>query len=139
MENSQGEEFRPVLRSATAKLVARLLAPLLDSGLVAADEYRTITASLNHLARHGIPLPAVQRKLIRPQEAAELLGISYSGFREIESTLPIKRRVIGKSVRYYLPEIVALMESEALVKGEVKAPPTFDQAGSEDRPFERNF
>ena len=111
------EEAKMTLRPATAKLVARLLAPLLDSGLVTAGEYRTITASLNHIARHGTPIPAVQRKLIRPHEAAELLGISYSGFREIEGTLPIKRRVIGKSVRYYLPELVELMESEALVKG----------------------
>lgn len=123
MGNSQGAEFRPVLRPATAKLVARLLAPLLDPGLVTADEYRTITSTLNHLAWHGSPLPDVPRKLIRPQEAAELLGISYSGFREIESKLPIRRRVIGKSVRYYLPEIVLLMESEALVKGEIKSAP----------------
>ena len=115
------EEAKMTLRPATAKLVARLITPLLDSGLVSADEYRTITASLNHIARHGSPTPAVQRKLIRPQEAAELLGISYSGFREIEGMLPIKRRAIGKSVRYYLPEIVELMESEALVKGEVKS------------------
>lgn len=111
------DEAKMTLRPATAKLVARLIAPLLDSGLVTADEYRSITASLNHIARHGTPLPAVPRKLIRPQEAAELLGISYSGFREIEGTLPIRRRTIGKSVRYYLPEIVAIMESEALVKG----------------------
>ncbi len=115
------DEAKMTLRPATAKLVARLIAPLLESGLVTAGEYRTITASLNHIARNGTPIPAVERKLIRPQEAAELLGISYSGFREIESTLPIKRRAIGKSVRYYLPEIVELMESAALVKGEVKS------------------
>ena len=115
------DEAKMTMRPATAKLVARLIAPLLESGLVTAGEYRTITASLNHIARNGTPIPAVERKLIRPQEAAELLGISYSGFREIESTLPIKRRAIGKSVRYYLPEIVELMESEALVKGEVKS------------------
>ena len=115
------EEAKMTLRPATAKLVARLIAPLLDSGLVTADEYRTITASLNHIARHGTPIPAVQRKLVRPREVAEMLGLSYSGFREIEGTLPIKRRVIGKSVRYYLPEIVELMESEALVKGGVKS------------------
>lgn len=117
MGNSQGAELRPVLRPATAKLVARLLAPLLDPGLITADEYRTITSTLNHIARNGTPIPAVERKLIRPQEAAKLLGVSYSGFRELEGTLSIKRRVIGKSVRYYLPEIVELMESEALVKG----------------------
>ena len=111
------EQSRMILRPATAKLVARLVAPLLDSGLVTADEYRTISASLNHIACHGTPVPAVQHKLIKPQEAAELLGISYSGFREIEPTLPIRRRTIGKSVRYYLPEVVELMESGALVKG----------------------
>ena len=111
------EEAKMTLRPVTARLVARLIAPLLDSGLVTADEYRTITASLNHVARNGTPLQAVQRKLIKPKEAADLLGIGYSSFREIEGTLAIKRRIIGKSVRYYLPEIVELMESEALMKG----------------------
>ena len=53
---------------------------------------------------------------IRPQETAELLGISYSELRKIEKTLSIRRRTIGKSVRYYLPEVVTLMESTALTR-----------------------
>lgn len=111
------DSAKMTLRPATAKLVARLLAPLLESGLVTADEYRTISGALNHIARHGSPVPAVPQKLIKPQEAAALLGISYSGFRELEDKLPIRRRTIGKSVRYYLPEIIQLMESDALMKG----------------------
>ena len=112
MTNDQNLVLRPV----TAKLVARIVAPLVDAGLVTSHEYHTITASLNHVARHGTPLPAVQRRLVRPQETAELLGISYSELRKIEKTLPIRRRTIGKSVRYYLPEVVTLMESVALTK-----------------------
>ena len=118
------EQPNMALRPATAKLVARFIVPLVEAGLVTVAEYKTVSASLNHIARHGTPVPAVQRKLIKPQEVAELLGISYSGFRAIESTLPLRRRVIGKSVRYYLPEVVELMESEALLKGEEKTLPT---------------
>ena len=103
------------LRPATAKLVVRIIAPLIDSGLVTVTEYQTISASLNHIAKHGSPIPAVPPKLITPQEAAEMLGLSYSGFRLIESKLPIKRRHLGnKTVRYYLPEIVEIIESDAL-------------------------
>ena len=105
-----------VLRPVTAKLVARIILPLIDTGLVSIYEYQTITATLNHIAGHGSPLPAVQRRLIKPRETAELLGISYGELRKIEKTLPIKRRIIGKSVRYYLPEVVTLMESAALTK-----------------------
>lgn len=105
-----------VLRPTTAKLVARIVALLTDFGLVTTREYQTIAATLNHLARHGTPLPAVQRRLIRAREAAELFDISYSEFRKIEKTLPLRRRTIGKSVRYYLPEIVLLLESEVLTK-----------------------
>ena len=105
------------LRPATAKLVAKIIAPLMDSGLVTVTEYQTISASLNHIAKHGSPIPAVPPKLITPQEAAEMLGLSYSGFRLIESKLPIKRRHLGnKTVRYYLPEIVKIMESDALTE-----------------------
>ena len=112
MTNDQNLVLRPV----TAKLVARIILPLIDTGLVNIYEYHTITATLNHIARHGSPLPEVQRRLIKPQETADLLGISYSELRKIEKTLPIRRRTIGKSVRYYLPEVVTLMESAALTK-----------------------
>ena len=125
MTNDQNLVLRPV----TAKLVARIILPLIDTGLVNIYEYHTITATLNHIARHGSPLPAVQRRLIKPQETAELLGISYSELRKIDKTLPIRRRTIGKSVRYYLPEVVTLMESEALMQevSERGAVPTQDE------------
>ena len=73
------------LRPQTARLTCRLLAPLLDSGLVYANEYAIIKRNLEALAKTGELAPAVPLKLITPQEAAELLSISYSQFRQLES------------------------------------------------------
>lgn len=105
-------EYR--LRPQTAQLVCRLLVPLLDSGLVTTDEYAIIKRNLDALAKNGELAPAVQHKLITPQETAELLGISYSQFRQLESEKKFdkyfKRRMVGdRSVRYYLPDIVKYM------------------------------
>lgn len=107
-----------LLRPATAKLVARLLVPLLDSGVVGGDEYSLITSNLNHLAKHGTPSPAIQPKLIDPQEAAELLAISYSQFRalEKEGAFPFRRRMVGgKTVRYLNLDIINYMLTESEV------------------------
>ncbi len=111
----------PKLRPATAKLVARLLAPLLDSGVVSGDEYSLITSNLNHLAKHGTPAPAIQPKLIDPQEAAALLSISYSQFRalEKEGAFPFSRRMVGgKTVRYLNLDIINYMLVETKVANE---------------------
>ncbi|MBE6358550.1 MAG: hypothetical protein E7057_04810 [Lentisphaerae bacterium] len=109
------------LRPQTAQLVCRLLAPLLDSGLVTADEFSIIKRNLDALAKTGELAPAVPHKLITPQETAEMLGVSYSQFRQLEKDgvfeRYFKRRTIGgKTVRYYLPDIVKYMaqaEAEA--------------------------
>ena len=105
------------LRPQTARLTCRLLAPLLDSGLVTAGEYSIIKRNLDALAKTEELAPAVPHKLITPQEVAELLSISYSQFRQLEKDGAFegyfKRRTIGgKTVRYYLPDIVAYMQLE---------------------------
>ena len=109
------------LRPQTARLTCRLLAPLLDSGLVTADEYSIIKRNLDALVKTGELAPPVPHKLITPQETAEMLNISYSQFRQLEKDGAFeghfKRRTIGgKTVRYYLPDIVKYMaqaEAEA--------------------------
>ena len=110
-----------ILRPQTVRLTYRLLAPLLDSGLVTADEISIIKRNLEALAKTGEMAPAVPCKLITPQEVAGLLSISYSQFRQLEKDgvfePHFKRRTIGnKTVRYYLPDIVKYManaEAEA--------------------------
>ena len=100
------------LRPQTVRLTCRLLAPLLDSGLVTADEYSIIKRNLDALAKTGELAPAVPHKLIDRKEAAELLCISVSQFRQLEREKKLdftRRSVGGKSVRYYLPDIVKYM------------------------------
>ena len=102
------------LRPQIAQLACNLLAQLISFGLVYPEEYAIIKRNLNHLAKNGELAPAVQHKLITPQETAELLGISYSQFRQLESEKKFdkyfKRRMVGdRSVRYYLPDIVKYM------------------------------
>jgi predicted DNA-binding transcriptional regulator AlpA len=109
------------LRPQTARLTCRLLAPLLDSGLVSSDEYAIIKRNLDALAKTGELAPAIPHKLITSQEVAEMLCISCSQFRQLEKDgifePYFKRRMIGnKTVRYYLPDIIKYManaEAEA--------------------------
>jgi predicted DNA-binding transcriptional regulator AlpA len=109
------------LRPQTARLTCRLLAPLLDSGLVSSDEYAIIKRNLDALAKTGELAPAIPQKLITPQEAAELLSISYSNFRAMEKAgkFPFKRRCIGgKTVRYLNTEILDYMLVGSIGEGE---------------------
>lgn len=108
-------QHKNMLRQQTARLTCRLLAPLLDSGLVTAEEYSLIKRNLDALAKTGEPAPEIPARLITPQEAAEMLAISYSQFRalEKEGAFPFKRRSVGeKTVRYYLPDVVKYMQLE---------------------------
>ena len=99
------------IRPATARLVSRLLAPLLDSGVVTVDELKAVRLALGALAK-GDPASTVAPRLIRSQEAAEMLGISFSQFRalEREGRLPFRRRMVGdKTVRYLNTDVIAFM------------------------------
>ena len=118
MRSGSDNNRRPI-RPATARLTARLLAPLLDSGLVTADELAAIRNALTALTKAD-PTPPVAPKLIRPQEAAELLSVSYSQFRalEKEGAFPFRRRLVGnKTVRYLNVEVISYMIDGALPEG----------------------
>ena len=98
------------VRPATVRLVTKLIAPLLDSGLVTNTEYNAIYQNLAYLAKKGEQMPPVPPRLITGQEAAETLGISFSQFRtlEREGAFPFKRRIIGgRNVRYRNADIFA--------------------------------
>ena len=104
-----------IMRPQTVKLICRLVAPLLDSGVVTSAEFDILKRNLASLAKNGELAPAIQPRLIEPKEAAELLAISYSQFRELEKEgqFPFKRRKLGsKTVRYYLPDIINFIKEE---------------------------
>ena len=109
LELQQNTRIRPV----TARLVTRLLAPLLDSGTVTPGEFDQISAAMKSLSH--AKMPPAPLKLITGQEAAELLGISFSQFRalEKEGVFPFSRKMIGnKTVRYRNLDIIRYMMSE---------------------------
>jgi len=98
------------VRPATVRLVTKLIAPLLDSGLVTNTEYSAIYQNLTYLAKKGEQMPPVQPRLITGQEAASILGISLSQLRtlEREGALPFKRKIVGgRNVRYRNTEVYA--------------------------------
>ena len=100
--------FRP----ATAKLVARLVAPLTDSGLVTVAEYDQLVEAMRILAKQGAAIPPP--RLIDGRAAAEILGVSYSQFRalEAEGAFPFRRRMVGsKTVRYLNTDLLAYIEA----------------------------
>ncbi len=101
-------QFRP----ATAKLVARLVAPLTDSGLVTVAEYDQLVAAMRILAKQGVPTPPP--RLVDGKAAADMLGISYSQFRalEAEGAFPFHRRLVGsKTVRYLNTDLLSYLEA----------------------------
>lgn len=103
------------LRPQVVDLLAKMVVPLVGTGVLTAAEHETIFSNLRYLAKHGCPTPAILPKLITPQEVAELLSISYSQFRalEKEGTFPFKRHMVGgKTVRYLNTEVIAYMLSE---------------------------
>ena len=111
------------LKPQTARLTCRLLEPLLDSGLVSYEEYAIIKRNLDALAKTGELAPAIPQKLIKPQEVAEMLCISYSQFRQLEKDGVFepyfKRRCIGsKTVRYLNTEILNYMLIGSITKGD---------------------
>ena len=110
-------QFRP----ATARLVARLVAPLTDSGLVTLPEYEQIVSALRGLAKRGGMVPVIPPRLVDGKAAAEMLGISYSQFRtlEAEGEFPFKRRLVGsKTVRYLNTDLLAYMGALPAVSDE---------------------
>ena len=91
------------IRPQTVRLACRLLSPLLDAGTITTSEYTIIRKTLSQLLKSGEPLQVIKPQLLTPQEAAEMLAISYSQFRalEKEGAFPFRRKLVGnKTVRY---------------------------------------
>ena len=113
------ERTRNILRPQTAHLTCRLLAPLMDSGLVTVSELTIIRKNLMALAKTGELAPVIDPKLLTPQEAAEMLAISYSQFRalEKEGAFPFRRRMIGgKTVRYLNTDLIDYLVVGSIAK-----------------------
>ena len=107
------------LRPCTVSLVKRLLVPLMTYGVVTNKEIQIITESLAHLAKHGVPQPAIQPRLITARDAASLMSISFSQFREMEKNheFPFKRRSVGKrTVRFLNTDIIKFIEYTSIVQ-----------------------
>ncbi len=105
------------IRMIVVKTILALIRTLIEPGVLTVSEYAVIAKNLTYLAKHGELAPAVQHRLITGKEAAEMLAISYSQFRQLESdgvfASYFKRRLIGdKRVRYYLPDIVSFMTTQ---------------------------
>ena len=95
-----------------------MLAPLLDSGTITPGEYDSITDALKTMSKTSSATPPL--KLITAQEAADLLGISFSQFRalEKEGVFPFSRKMVGnKTVRYRNLDIFRFMMSNGEVNG----------------------
>ena len=104
----------PQLRPQTVRLVCRLLAVLLDSGTVSCGEYDFVRKHLIALSKTGEIAPVIPPKLIKGQEAAAMLNVSYSQFRQLEKAgaFPFKRRMVGnKTVRYRNSDIIRYIEA----------------------------
>ena len=110
---------KKVIRPSIMPAIRKMLQIYLEHGIITVDEYNTIVSELGYIAKHGERKPAIMPRLVTPQEAAEMLSISYSQFRalEKENAFPFRRRSIGgKTVRYLNTEILDYMEVGSIAK-----------------------
>jgi predicted DNA-binding transcriptional regulator AlpA len=97
-----------MLRPKTVKLIARIMKPLVEEGVILVSEEQLVCANLKYLANKGRLMPPVVPKLVNQREAAEMLGLGYSNFKKLEKedAFPFHRRMVGSSVRYRNIDIV---------------------------------
>ena len=97
------------LRMSTVRWLGRHLAIDMDVGGLTVSEYNLIMKTLRAVAKKGEPkVPEIPLRLVTAKEAADILGISYSQFRALESegVLRIPRKMLGKkTVRYRITDI----------------------------------
>lgn len=95
------------VRNTTVKLIGRILQPISETGTITYLELNEIMSNLRNLAQQGELLPDVIPKLIEQRDAAQMLGISFAHFRNLEREgfFPFKRRMVGTAVRYYNTDI----------------------------------
>lgn len=96
------------IRYSTVKFVGRLLQPIAETGVISFPELNNIMGNLRYLAKKGELLPDIEPRLLKPQEVANMLGVSYSNFRSLERDghFPFRRKEIGASVRYFNADII---------------------------------
>lgn len=99
------------LRPRTIRLLARLIKPWTEEGIIFVAEEQEIIANLRSLASKGHLLPEINPRLIDQREAAEMLGLGHSNFRKMEraDAFPFKRRMIGSSVRFLNLDLIKYM------------------------------
>ena len=95
------------VRNTTVKLIGRILQPISETGTITYPELKEIMSNLRNLAQKGELLPDVIPKLIDQRDAAQMQGISFAHFRNLEREgfFPFKRRMVGTAVRYYNTDI----------------------------------
>ncbi len=109
------------LRMSVVRWLGRHLA--IDIGeTLSANEYNLIMKTLRDAAKKGeTKEPDVPLRLVDGREAADILGISYSQFRALESegVLRIPRKMLGKkTVRYRLVDLQNfILSDDATEKG----------------------
>ena len=101
---------------SVVRWLGRHLAIDVDLGALTASEYNLIMKTLRSVAKNGeVKAPDIPPRLIDGKEAAEILGISYSQFRALESdgVLRIPRKMLGKkTVRFRLSDINNIVLSD---------------------------
>ena len=97
------------IKGTTVNLIAKLLHPLAEAGVLSIPEEREVIAQLRNLAKNGETIPAVL-----PKEAAEMLGISLANFKKLErnGAFPFRRKKIGTAVRYRNSDIIKFILTE---------------------------
>ncbi len=81
-------------------LILRVARVFVEEGNLAQSDYNAIAEQLRHLAKTGVPKPAITPRLLSSADVAELLGLGLSNFKKIEASLPFKRRMVGGSVKF---------------------------------------
>lgn len=102
------------IRIRTVTLIAKLLQPLAEEGLLTVPEKNEIVAQLKSLAERGEIMPAVMPKLIDQTEAAKSLNISHANFKKLEreGAFPFQRRMVGSAVRYRNTDVIKYIIAE---------------------------
>ena len=102
------------IKGTTVNLIAKLLHPLAEAGVLSIPEEREVIAQLRNLAKNGGPAPAGVPKLVVQPAAAVLLGICLANFKKLErnGAFPFRRKKIGTAVRYRNSDIVKFILAE---------------------------
>ena len=99
------------VRPKTINLLARIIKPFVEEGIIAQPEANQIIATLKANLK-GENMNEIAPKFLTQQEVADMLGIAFSNFRKLEAqgVFPFHRRLIGNgSIRYLNREIIEYM------------------------------